>query len=220
MKKFKVAFASNDWYAEHLAVAIYSLLKNLSNDYSAEIVILDWWISEKNRTIIKNICKESEKWNVEFIIMDRKKLEKLPTTRLSQEIYYRLDLPDLLQNDKKIIYLDVDIIVNWDISQLINIDLENNIIWAVREITTMNYYIDDYNLTSKNWWLFFNSWILLMDLEKMRKFKFKEKFYNWMDKFIKIITFHDQDILNIILENNRLSLHPKFNALPLSTLIP
>ena len=45
MKKFKVAFASNDWYAEHLAVAIYSLLKNLSNDYFAEIVVL-----EKNRT--------------------------------------------------------------------------------------------------------------------------------------------------------------------------
>lgn len=214
MKKFKVAFASNDWYAEHLAVAIYSLLKNLSNDYFAEIVVLDWGISEKNKNLIKDICRKSEKWNAEFIIMDRKKFEKLPTTWLSQEIYYRLDLPDLLQNDKKIIYLDVDIIVNWDISQLINIDLENNIIWAVREITTMNYYIDDYNLTSKNWWLFFNSWILLMDLEKMRKFKFKEKFYDWMDKFIKIITFHDQDILNIILENNRLSLHPKFNALP------
>ena len=44
--------------------------------------------------------------------MDRKKFEDLPTTRLSQEIYYRLDLPELLQNDSKIIYLDVDIIVN------------------------------------------------------------------------------------------------------------
>jgi lipopolysaccharide biosynthesis glycosyltransferase len=44
--------------------------------------------------------------------MDRKKFENLPTTWLSQETYYRLDLPELLLKDKKILYLDVDIIVN------------------------------------------------------------------------------------------------------------
>ena len=214
MKKFKVAFASNDWYAEHLAVAIHSLLKNLSNDYFAEIVVLDWGISEKNKKLIKDICRKSEKWNTEFIIMDRKKFENLPTTWLSQETYYRLELPDLLPNDKKILYLDVDIIINWDVSQLINIDLGGNIIWAVREITTVNYYIDDYNLTSKIWWLFFNCWILVLDLEKMREMQFKKKFYDYMDKYTKKLTFHDQDIFNIILENNRFSLHPKFNALP------
>ena len=214
MKKVKVAFASNDWYAEHLAVAIHSLLKNLSNEYFSEIIILDWWISEKNKKLIEDVCKKSEKWNVEFIIMDRKKFEKLPTTWLSQEIYYRLDLPEILINDKKIIYLDVDIVVNGNIGELIETELWDDVIWAVREITTLNYYIDDYNLKSKNWWLFFNSWVLLMDLEKMRKMKFKEKFYNWMEEFIEKITFHDQDILNIILENKWTSLHPKFNALP------
>jgi len=41
MKKFKVAFASNDGYAEHLAVAIYSLLKNLSKGYFVEVIVLD-----------------------------------------------------------------------------------------------------------------------------------------------------------------------------------
>lgn len=214
MKKFKVAFASNDWYAEHLAVAIYSLLKNLSEDYFVEIIILDWWISEKNRKMIENICSKSKKWKADFIIMDRKKFENLPTTWLSQEIYYRLDLPELLPNDWKIIYLDVDVIVNWNLWELIDTDLNGNVIWAIWEITTINYYKDDYNLSSKNRWLFFNSWVLLMDLEEMRKMNFKEKFYNWMDMYIKKLTFHDQDILNILLENKRLLLHPKFNALP------
>ena len=214
MKKFKVAFASNDWYAEHLAVAIYSLLKNLSKDYFVEIVVLDWWISGENKKLIENVCKEFWKWSVNFITMDRKKFGNLPTTRLSQETYYRLDLPDLLPNDKKIIYLDVDIIVNGDISELIEIDLWDNVIWAVREITTINYYIDDYNLTSKNWWLFLNCGILVLNLEKMRQMHFKEEFYNCMNKYIKKLTFHDQDIFNIILENKWLSLHPKFNALP------
>lgn len=214
MKKFKVAFASNDWYAEHLAVAIYSLLKNLSNRYFVEIVILDWWISEKNKNLIEDVCKKSWKWNVEFIVMDRKKFDNLPTTWLSQETYYRLDLPDLLQIDKKILYLDVDIIVNGDLSELIEIYLWDDIIWAVREITTMNYYMDDYNLKSKNWWLFFNCWILILNLEKMRQISFKEKFYNCMDRYISKLTFHDQDIFNIIFENTRKSIHPKFNALP------
>ncbi len=214
MKTFKVAFASNDWYAEHLAVAIYSLLKNLSENYFVEVIVLDWWISEKNKKIIGDVCKKTQKWKVEFIIMDRKKFENLPTTWLSQEIYYRLDLPEILTNDKKIIYLDVDIVVNGNIGELIETELWDDVIWAVREITTVNYYTDDYNLKSKNWWLFFNSWVLLMDLEKMRKMNFKKIFYKWMNEFIKKLTFHDQDILNIILENKRNSLHPKFNALP------
>lgn len=214
MKNFKVAFASNNWYAEHLAVAIYSLLKNLDKNYFADIIILDWWISEKNKRLIKNLCTQSKKWNVEFITMNRKKFEKLPTTRLSQEIYYRLDLPELLPTDWKIIYLDVDIIVNWNLWELIDIELNDNIIWAVWEITTINYYKDDYNLSSKNRWLFFNSWVLLMDLEKMRKMNFKEKVYEWLQKYLNVLTFHDQDVLNILLENKRLLLHPKYNALP------
>ena len=214
MKTFKVAFSSNNWYAEHLAVAIYSLLKNLSNNYFAEIVVLDWWISKNNKNLIENVCKKTWKWNVEFIIMDRKKFENLPTTWLSQEIYYRLDLPEILTNDKKIIYLDVDIVVNDNIGELIETKLWDDIIWAVREITTVNYYTDDYNLKSKNWWLFFNSWVLLIDLEKMREMNFKKIFYKWMNEFIEKLTFHDQDILNIILENKWKSLQPKFNALP------
>jgi lipopolysaccharide biosynthesis glycosyltransferase len=55
--------------------------------------------------------------------MDRKKFENLPTTWLSQEIYYRLDLPEILTNDKKIIYLDVDIVVNGNIGELIETEL-------------------------------------------------------------------------------------------------
>lgn len=214
MKEFKVAFASNDWYAEHLAVAIYSLLRNLSNQYFVKIVVLDWWISKKNKQLIKEICNKSGKWYVDFIIMDRKKFDNLPTTWLSQETYYRLDLPQLLPKDKKILYLDVDIIVNWDISQLYEFNIWDDVIWAIREITTVNYYTDDYNLKSKNWWLFFNCWILILDLEKMRNLNFKWKFYDCMDKYIKKITFHDQDIFNIILENKWASIPPKFNALP------
>ena len=214
MEKIKVAFSSNDWYAEHLAVAIYSLLKNLSDWYFVEIIILDWWISEKNKKLIKNICLKLNNWNPNFILMDRKKFENLPTTWLSQEIYYRLDLPELLWNDNSIIYLDVDIIIDWDISKLANINLWNNIIWAVKEITTQNYYKDDYNLKSKYKWLFFNSWVLVMNLKKMREIKFKEKVYEWFNKYLKKLTFHDQDILNIICENKWISLPPKYNALP------
>mgnify|MGYP003770710183 CR=1 FL=1 len=214
MKNFKVAFASNDWYAENLAIAIYSLLKNLSDWYFVEIIILDWWISEKNKKLIKNICLKLNNWNVNFILMDRKKFENLPTTWLSQEIYYRLDLPELLKDDDKILYLDVDIVINDNIWDLFDYDLWDDVVWAVWEITTINYYHDDYNLTSKNRWLFFNSWVLLMNLKKMREINFKEKVYEWFNKYLKKLTFHDQDILNIICENKWISLPPKFNALP------
>jgi len=44
--------------------------------------------------------------------MDRSKYEGWNVKNLSQETYYRLDLPELLPNVDKILYLDVDLIIS------------------------------------------------------------------------------------------------------------
>lgn len=208
-----VSFSSNDWYAEHLSVAIYSLLKNLQKDYFANIYILDWWISELHKNHIKNIVNNSWNWKVEFIIINSEKYKDFPIIWwLSKETYFRLDIPNLLPNIDKIIYLDVDIIVNRSISLLRENKL-NFMIWAVREITTINYYPDIYKINSK-YQLFFNAWILLMDLKKLKNFNLLDKVKDFLTIYKNDVVACDQDALNVILNNKRDSLSPKYNALP------
>ena len=82
-----ISFSSNDWYAEHLAVAIYSLLKHLSEWYFAKIFILDGWISEKNKKLITSLWDRFNNGEIEFILMDRSKYGWRNTKGLSQETY-------------------------------------------------------------------------------------------------------------------------------------
>ena len=208
-----ISFSSNDWYAEHLAVAIYSLLKHLSEWYFAKIFILDGWISEKNKKLITSLWARFNNGEIEFILMDRSKYGWRNTKGLSQETYYRLELPELLPEYEKILYLDVDIIVRGDISQLYNIDISSNSIWAVREITTINYYADLYNIKSP-FWLFFNAWVLMMNLKKLREINLKKSVLDFINTYNEKLIAYDQDALNVILIQNWTSLHPKYNALP------
>lgn len=212
-KMIIVSFSSNDGYAEHLAVAIYSLLKHLSEWYSAKIFILDGWISEKNKKLISSIWSRFSNGEIEFILMDRSKYEWRNTKGLSQETYYRLELPELLPQYEKILYLDVDIIVTGDISALFNTNINDYAIWAVREITTINYYPDLYNISSTSG-LFFNAGILSLNLKKLREINLKKKVLEFMNTYNEKLVAYDQDALNVILSQNWASLHPKYNALP------
>ena len=213
-KIINVAFSSNDWYAEHLAVAIFSLLKNLDREFSVKIYILDWGISKKNKKFIENIVDKLWNWTINFIEMDREKYKNFPTIwRLSQETYYRLEIPDLIQNIDKIIYLDVDIIIDWPLNLLRETDLSSKAIWATKENTTINYYRDLYDLKSP-YKYHFNAWILLIDVNKIRHINLMDKVIDFMEKNKDLLVACDQDALNVILNNEWTPIHPKYNALP------
>ena len=45
-------------------------------------------------------------------------------------MYYRIEIPNLFKNIKKMIYLDCDVIVNQDLSKILSYDIENYAIGA------------------------------------------------------------------------------------------
>jgi lipopolysaccharide biosynthesis glycosyltransferase len=108
-------------------------------------------------------------------------------------MWYRLMLPQLLPNVSRIIYADMDIVFFNDLIDIYEMELGKNVIAAVP--TRTNKYI--------------NSGFLLMDLDKIRK----EKFY---DKWIKDSQEHDyknpdQDVLNNTLIGRIAFLPLKYN---------
>ena len=122
---------------------------------------------------------------------------------ISVETYYRFLIQDVLSCYDKVLYLDSDLIIEGDVSELFAVDLGDNILAAAHDIDYAgNLDLNDGErvLYSKNVldlrdpFSYFQAGVLLMSTEKMRKL---HSVGEWLEmaaepKYI----YDDQDILN------------------------
>jgi lipopolysaccharide biosynthesis glycosyltransferase len=124
---------------------------------------------------------------------------------------YRLLLPTLLPDCDYCVYLDGDIIVTGDMSQVFDIDINEYYIGAVRDIEAKTY-IDQFNYTDNrpDPFEYVNAGFLFMNLRKMRQDDLVSLFKELAkERFL----FADQDIINISCKNNIKYLDLKYNVL-------
>lgn len=145
----------------------------------------------------------------------------------SSETFFRLLLfTDYFALYKRILYLDVDIAVVDDITELYSQDLDDKSIGAMRDISLIFtaavkrglifehklYNIDKYLsqvLKIEHNDMYFNAGVLLLDLEKCRA-RYNSIVVLNMSKQHKYV-FNDQDVLNIVFNNDVKLLDIKFN---------
>ena len=111
----------------------------------------------------------------------------------------RLVLPDLLIREKRVLWLDVDTIVEQDIGEIFDRDLAGNYVAMVEE-----------PVRSKYPFTYYNAGVMLMDLDALRADD------TWR-KWIKLInrepfTAKDQDVINLICQGEILTLGPEWNS--------
>ena len=177
-----IFFAVDDGYIPFLAVTLKSMLSNASNNYNYDIKILYTSISDENKTKILKL--ETDNAKIEFVDLNYyiEELQSKLYTRdyYTKTTYYRLLIPNLYPQYDKAVYLDSDLTVLGDVSELYNIDVESNLVGAVpdasvRKIKEFSEYVErvvgmnDY----KN---YFNAGVLVMNLKEMRNFEFQSKF--------------------------------------------
>ena len=221
-KVIPIFFAVDDGYIPFLAVALQSMIENASKEYYYSIKILYTNINEENKE--KIIKFESENVKIEFVDLNyylEELQEKLYTRDYyTKTTYYRLLIPNLYPQYDKILYLDSDITILGDISELYNTDLEDNLVGAVpdasvRALKEFSEYVErvvgmaDY----KN---YFNAGILLMNLKEMRNFDFQTKFLYLLEN-MKFSVAQDQDYLNRICKGRTRILDSGWNVMPLPT---
>ena len=124
--------------------------------------------------------------------------------------YYRLFLTQLLpQEIRKVIYLDGDIIVRGSVSDLWNLDISNVALAAVKDMDErMNLLRVDYPVK----YGYFNAGVLLINLSYWREHHLLEKFISFMVNHSDKIIYHDQDVLNFTLFDQKVWLPMKYNA--------
>lgn len=146
--------------------------------------------------------------NIEYIIVDNNLFNDYRNIKNNYILYYRWVL-DKYINSEKVIFMDTDIIIRWDISKLYCTDLWNSIIWASKDCVLRNTLIlEEYGIKK-----YFNAWVQLINLKRWKNEDIWKKAFSFLNKNYGRLPLYDQDTLNIILKDDWLCLSPKYNWL-------
>ena len=212
-----ICFASDNNYATYLAVAIKSLIENANKDLFYEIYILN----DNIETFNKNRILEMSNSNIyiRFIeinlyIKSNIKNKFYTWGHFSESAYSRFFIPRVFKHFEKILYLDCDLIILDDISQLYNLKfIKNELLLAchdtimrlntLRQVNSFEFW-QDYlknKLKLKNIHNYFQSGVLLLNIPNLIKYNYTEKCINILTQIVNPL-YLDQDILNIVCEEN------------------
>lgn len=210
MNEIPIVLAFTPNYVIPAVTTIQSILTNSSNESKFEIICL---LTEK---LSRNIISELENWCTErlkfkFILLDNVLQGVYINERFTAAASFRLLLPNILPYYKKVIYLDCDIIVRNSLSTLYNeIELKDNYLGAVYE-ATLNFQANYVNKLGLKDGKYFNSGVLLMNLEMMRKDEIVSDLIEMSNN--PDSQFPDQDALNIVCQEKVLGLSPIYNSI-------
>jgi lipopolysaccharide biosynthesis glycosyltransferase len=211
--------AADNNYAMPLAVTVRSALANLQSARKVVLFILDGGISSTNKEKIMRSLN-SDQISIRWTQQDNSLFENLVLTRhLTAACYYRLFIPKILpQEFDKAIYLDTDMVVTGDLEELWNIDIGNNYVLAVQDDSELNIAMSEGLRNYKEVGIdpackYFNSGLLVMNLEKWRTGSIGEKVFEYIKQNREYVRY-DQDGLNAVLAGHWGELHPKWNQMP------
>ena len=165
----------NSQYMRYLYVMLLSLFYcNKQNDIHLFVVSSDFTENDKN--IVASLVN---KWGgCDFINISSDLLYNLPAHKkersdLSVEIYYRLLLPDYIPAYvDRLLMLDVDIVVNCDLSELYNVDFEDKYFAAApnmcHNLEVPPEWRRWYDEGRKDW-THYNTGVLMWNLAKIRQ---------------------------------------------------
>lgn len=208
----------------HYAILLAALIKSIELNHSTaeklEFIIVEDGITAKNKLRIMNSVNP-DAIGIQWLVMADCLPEnaKLPVdnSSLPLNIYIRLFIPFFIpENTKRVIFLDVDMIMLEDISKLWYTDLGDNIIGAVQDqfIQVVSRWggISNYQelgIPADN--KYFNAGLMLIDVEKWENADVTNSVINCLSDHKKHVMFQDQYGLNAVLALKWLSLDPLWN---------
>lgn len=171
-------------------------------------------ISKKKLAKFKNKMEKQTTCKVNPILFSNDKIKDFPTTDggkafFGLEAYNRLFCQFYLPKSiNRILYLDVDMIVSKDITELYNMDFEDNYYLSCRD-----YSVEDANRINIENEQYVNSGMILINLSKLRKETKLEEIINYIEENKDNLKYPDQDILNMLYINKIKRIDGKYNFL-------
>lgn len=211
MDSLNICFSADNNYARHLGTSITSILCNGDADNTYKFHILDGGIEEENKQKLLEL-KKIKDFDIEFYKINPDEFDGCPLNRfyISLAAFYRFKIPALLpENIDRALYLDCDTVVMKDLKEMFYSDL-NGYMAAVIEDEGSIHQSERMKFPESH--IYFNSGILLLNLEELRKFDFEKECFKYLEENRAIIRLQDQDILNGVFLGKCKYLHLRWNA--------
>lgn len=197
-----IVMASDENYLFPTSVAMVSIMENGNeeNEYIFYLLVKPELVG-MDQGLFSAIKEKYSNFTCQYLTVPTETFKDAALTNehITVETYYRLLISDLLPEYEKCLYLDGDIIVQCDVAELLNTDLEENYLAAIKDIGMQcgqgTYYTEHQKeLEFDSMDSYFNAGILVLNLRQIRKDGMKDKFLKAIEKRY---TIEDQDILNV-----------------------
>ncbi len=217
-----IFFTVDKNYAPWLDTAIRSMVENARKDYEYKIYVLHQDLTDEDIRKIKTGVKPP--FSIEFVTMEEefegitdREENRLRCDYFTLSIYFRLFIADMYPSYDKGIYIDSDIIVPGDISEMYEIELGDNIFAACNDhsilgVPKLEKYLENTIGVNKNEYV--NSGVLLMNLKMMRDVHFSEHFLYLFNKYHFDCVAPDQDYINAMCNGKIVYLDECWDTMP------
>ncbi len=217
-KRINLVVASDDGYVMPLAATVRSALSNLDPEYTLQVYVLDGGISEEHRVRLE------KSWQADNIVVQWLNPEgMLPDLMISGYIseatYLRLLIPQLLpETVEKVIYLDCDLIVLKDLTELWQIPIDDAPLLAAQDVSAP--YVSspmglrlykELGLEADAKYL--NAGVLVINVALWREEAIAADIFRYLAEKREFVQFHDQDGLNAILSGRWKVLDSRWNQM-------
>ena len=182
--KINIVFSTDENYSKYCIVAITSIKETQKNFDKINIFILAENLSAKTQKQFENL--NTEIFKVELIdtsnidVHNFQNINMANSRALPAATFYRILIPDILEDYDKALYLDCDIIVKGSLLPLWQKDLTEYYFAAVKDINSDDILVDMRSPEYKK--SYFNSGVLLINLKKCRDQDGLEQFKDVVNK--------------------------------------
>jgi len=211
-----IAYALDDRFAELTCVSIVSLLRNTAQHVTFHII--ESRLSDVHAEKITNLIDSYAHGVCKYYHIDIDESMYITTqgSKVTKETYASGMLPNVLYMLDRVIWLDGDTIIEEDIAQIWDIDLGEYYAAMVPDTSCALKEAKKAVLEMSDW--YFNSGVMLMDLAKLRAFKFVELLETQLPVVHKSVLesgiewYRVQDMINYILKGHIKRLPIRFNS--------
>lgn len=198
MATMNIVLTTDDNYIIPTIVTISSILLSANTDAAFHIYILcAKELSQSGRKMIANIEKKYQQASVRFLEIDDERLNAAVTTaHIPVASYYRLYISSLI-SDERCLFIDGDMVVKEDLTEVYYVDLEDYYAAGVKDMG-VQYHFADYEDYAKyldipDMHTYVNAGFMIFNLKKIREDGINKKMINAIGAGYK---YMDQDIIN------------------------
>lgn len=203
-ERIAIAFCLDDNYVNP-AIAVIESIKNSNTNNQFDIYIVFAAISDESKT--KLLSCSGKNLEIKFKQTDTTINDVGPKNHVSSAAFMKVELVKLFPDLSKLLYLDGDICVVDDLAPIWQTNIDNKYLAAIEN----PFFTRHQAIGLKPESLYFNSGIMLLNLEKMRADNFYDEAHKIIETCPEKLMFHDQDVFNMVVDGNFVNLPNVYN---------